>query len=90
MAIDVEFGDHPRRTCVVLGGRGFLGRSLVTRLLQLGNWIVRVTDSAQLEDTNDDVILLRDAISDGRASYCQVDVRDRSQIIQGTRNGTKN
>ncbi|KAL1078110.1 hypothetical protein V6Z11_D10G139900 [Gossypium hirsutum] len=35
-----------KRTCVVLGGRGFLGRSLVARLLQLGGWIVRVADSS--------------------------------------------
>ncbi|CAK7322649.1 unnamed protein product [Dovyalis caffra] len=75
-----------RRTCVVLGGRGYLGRSLVTRLLQLGDWIVRVVDSnhsLQLAtDSNDGDSVLRDAVASGLASYCQVDVRDLSQIIK--------
>lgn len=77
-----------QRTCVVvLGGRGFLGRSLVTRLLQLGDWIVRVADSTpslQLDaDSNHGDSVLRDALASGLASYCQVDVRDPSQIIKG-------
>ncbi|KAJ6419074.1 hypothetical protein OIU84_029224 [Salix udensis] len=76
-----------KRTCVVvLGGRGFLGRSLVTRLLQLGDWIVRVADSThslQLDsDSNHGDSVLRDALASGRASYCQVDVRDPSQVIK--------
>lgn len=76
-----------QRTCVVvLGGRGFLGRSLVTRLLQLGDWIVRVADSTpslQLDaDSNHGDSVLRDALASGLASYCQVDVRDPSQIIK--------
>ncbi|KAI9391729.1 hypothetical protein POPTR_007G131200v4 [Populus trichocarpa] len=76
-----------QRTCVVvLGGRGFLGRSLVTRLLQVGDWIVRVADSTpslQLDaDSNHGDSVLRDALASGLASYCQVDVRDPSQIIK--------
>lgn len=79
-----------QRTCVVvLGGRGFLGRSLVTRLLQLGDWIVRVADSTpslQLDaDSNHGDSVLRDALASGLASYCQVDVRDPSQIIKGNK-----
>ncbi|WRX19977.1 3-beta hydroxysteroid dehydrogenase/isomerase - like 1 [Theobroma cacao] len=36
-ANDVSYGDwNETRTCVVLGGRGFLGRTLVARLLRLG------------------------------------------------------
>ncbi|KAJ6991452.1 3beta-hydroxysteroid-dehydrogenase/decarboxylase isoform X1 [Populus alba x Populus x berolinensis] len=76
-----------QRTCVVvLGGRSFLGRSLVTRLLQLGDWIVRVADSTpslQLDaDSNHGDSVLREALASGLASYCQVDVRDLSQIIE--------
>jgi nucleoside-diphosphate-sugar epimerase len=75
------------RTCVVLGGRGFLGRSLVHRLLTLGKWIVRVADSAQSlhPDPSDDHhdSLLSQALSSGRASYHRVDVRDYSQIVKG-------
>ncbi|XP_044499796.1 3beta-hydroxysteroid-dehydrogenase/decarboxylase isoform X2 [Mangifera indica] len=69
-------------TCVVLNGRGFVGRSLVSRLLRLGNWIVRVADSAhslQLDSSESDS-LLADAISSSRAEYRHVDVRDVSQI----------
>ncbi|EXB23118.1 3beta-hydroxysteroid-dehydrogenase/decarboxylase isoform 3 [Morus notabilis] len=72
------------RTCVVLGGRGFLGRSLVLRLLKLGKWIVRVADSAQsleLDRTERDS-LLSHAIASGRASYHYVDVRDMSLVIK--------
>ncbi|KAJ4838470.1 3beta-hydroxysteroid-dehydrogenase/decarboxylase isoform 3 [Turnera subulata] len=73
------------KTCAVLGGRGFLGRSLVTKLLQLGDWIVRVSDSAlslQLDLTHPPDSLLHDAVSSGRASYHHLDVRDVSQITK--------
>ncbi|KAE8076554.1 hypothetical protein FH972_015197 [Carpinus fangiana] len=64
------------RTCVVLGGRGFLGRSLVHRLLTLCKWIVRVADSAQslqLHPSGDHHdSLLPQALSSGRASYHRV------------------
>ncbi|XP_038688924.1 3beta-hydroxysteroid-dehydrogenase/decarboxylase [Tripterygium wilfordii] len=80
-----EIEDMSPRTCVVLGGRGFLGRSLVLRLLRLGNWIVRVADSApslQLEPTESRDSLLADALASSRASYLCVDVRDKSQLVQ--------
>ncbi|KAB2009018.1 hypothetical protein ES319_D10G139300v1 [Gossypium barbadense] len=73
-----------KRTCVVLGGRGFLGRSLVARLLQLGGWIVRVADSSShslLTDPSVSDSLLSNALCSGQASFCHVDVRDTSQII---------
>ncbi|GLT34598.1 hypothetical protein SLA2020_091050 [Shorea laevis] len=82
---DVLYGDwSERRTCVVLGGRGFLGRSLVNRLLRLGEWIVRVADSQslQLDPPSDSDSLLSSALSSGQASFCQVDVRDVSQICK--------
>ncbi|KAF5465400.1 hypothetical protein F2P56_015413 [Juglans regia] len=72
-----------RRTCVVLGGRGFLGRSLVLRLLALPNWIVRVADSPRslhLHPLHDS--LLSQALSSGRASCYPLDVLDYSQIFQ--------
>lgn len=82
---DAAFGDcSETRTCVVLGGRGFLGRTLVNRLLRLGGWIVRVADSSshslQLDPSDS---LLSDALCSGQASFCHVDVRDTSQIIKG-------
>ncbi|KAL6342421.1 hypothetical protein AAG906_009094 [Vitis piasezkii] len=74
--------DENLKTCVVFGGRGFIGRFLVLRLLKLGKWIVRVADSAQsLQlDPTEDRSVLSEAISSGRASCCAVDVRDKAQV----------
>ncbi|XP_074340702.1 3beta-hydroxysteroid-dehydrogenase/decarboxylase isoform X2 [Apium graveolens] len=69
------------RTCVVLGGRSFVGKSLVSRLLSLDHWIVRVADSAQRLDLDDRDSLLSKSISDGRASYFSVDLRTIEQLI---------
>ncbi|XP_027119612.1 3beta-hydroxysteroid-dehydrogenase/decarboxylase isoform X1 [Coffea arabica] len=72
------------KTCVVLGGRGLIGRSLVTRLLKLDNWIVRVADSdssIQLDELDDDSPLSQ-ALASGRASYFHVDVRNKAEVIR--------
>ncbi|KAL9436798.1 hypothetical protein AB3S75_022777 [Citrus x aurantiifolia] len=78
----MPFDEAIPRTCVVLNGRGFVGRSLVLRLLELGKCIVRVTDSTQsLQlDPSESNSLLPDSLSSGRAEYHQVDVCDISQI----------
>ncbi|KAK8498068.1 hypothetical protein V6N12_055282 [Hibiscus sabdariffa] len=86
---DMECGDGSEtRTCVVLGGRGFLGRSLVTRLLRLGGWVVRIADSSshslQLDPSAASDSILSNALTSGQASFCHVDVRDTSQIIKVT------
>lgn len=85
MEVDDRFVDLNPRTCVVLGGRGFLGRSLVLRLLKLPKWIVRIADSPEsLElDPSEHDSLLSDALLAGRASYFHVDVRDKDQIVAG-------
>ncbi|CAH9122449.1 unnamed protein product [Cuscuta epithymum] len=74
------------KSCVVLGGRGFVGRSLVGRLLRLGKWIVRVADSSvslELDPAEFEAdSLLSQALASGRASYHRVDLRDKSQIIK--------
>lgn len=82
-----ENGDSANKhskACVVLGGRGFIGRALVDRLLKLGNWNVRVADSYKSPELKPSESLLTDAIASGRAAYFQVDVRDKSQIVEGT------
>lgn len=84
--MDERFAEMNPKTCVVLGGRSFLGKSLVLRLLKLGKWIVRVADSAhslQLDSSSEADSLLSQAISSDRASYHHVDVRDFSQIVHG-------
>lgn len=74
----------PRGTCVVIGGRGFVGRWLVLRLLKLRKWIVRVADSPQslqLDPSSHLDSALSEAISSGRASYHCIDVRHLPQIV---------
>lgn len=81
---DADFGKDLKK-CTVLGGRGVIGRALVDRLLSVGKWMVRVADydlsPLKLQPCEK---LLADAISTGRATYFQVDVRHKSQILQGT------
>lgn len=72
------------KTCVVLAGRGFIGRALVERLLKLGNWSVRVVGSTENPQLLPSESLLANAFSCGRASYFHVDVRKKAQIIQAT------
>ncbi|CAA3012784.1 3beta-hydroxysteroid-dehydrogenase decarboxylase isoform X2 [Olea europaea subsp. europaea] len=71
------------KTCLVLGGRGFIGRVLVERLLKLGNWVVRVADYTESPQLEPSELLLSDAFSSARASYFHVDVRNKPQIIKG-------
>ncbi|CAN4121253.1 unnamed protein product [Withania somnifera] len=69
-------------TCVVLGGRGFMGKALVDRLLRVGNWIIRIADSFPTLQLEPSESLLSHALSSGRASYLHVDVRDKCNIIE--------
>ncbi|KAI5652930.1 hypothetical protein M9H77_30117 [Catharanthus roseus] len=73
------------KTCVVLGGRGLIGRSVVDRLLKLGNWIVRVADSTQSTELDESSVsdsFLSRAMASGRALYLHVDVRNKDQIVK--------
>ncbi|XP_028757186.1 3beta-hydroxysteroid-dehydrogenase/decarboxylase isoform X1 [Neltuma alba] len=83
MAVDDRLAGLNHKTCVVLGDSGFVGRSLVLRLLKLGNWIVRIADSPpsiQLDHSHHS--LLARALSSGRASYFPVHLSDKRQITQ--------
>ncbi|EPS72605.1 hypothetical protein M569_02149, partial [Genlisea aurea] len=71
--------------CTVLGGRGFLGRALVDRLLRLRPWIVQVADSFPSPELKPSDTLLADALASGRASYTQVDVRQKFMIIEAVK-----
>ncbi|KAK4406256.1 3beta-hydroxysteroid-dehydrogenase/decarboxylase isoform 3 [Sesamum angolense] len=51
-------------------------------LLRLGNWIVRVADTAKTPELKPSESVLADGFASGRAAYFQVDVRHTSQIIQ--------
>ncbi|KAL3635044.1 hypothetical protein CASFOL_022098 [Castilleja foliolosa] len=74
--------DKEVKTYAVLGGRGFIGRALVERLLRLGNWTVRVVDASKSPEVETSESLLADALSSGRAAYFQVDVRNQSRIVE--------
>ncbi|KAI3928220.1 hypothetical protein MKW98_023821 [Papaver atlanticum] len=80
MAISTD--ESNPRICVVLGGRNFIGKSLVLQLLKSKNWIIRIADSdpSLNLDLKEQDSLLSHAISSSQASYFQVDVRDKSQI----------
>ncbi|XP_027191591.1 3beta-hydroxysteroid-dehydrogenase/decarboxylase isoform X2 [Cicer arietinum] len=82
MAVDDRFTDLNPKTCVVLGGRGFLGRSLVLKLLKLGNWIVRVADSTHSLQLHNSESLLSEALSSSRASYFHLDLTDKHRIVK--------
>ncbi|XP_015952120.1 3beta-hydroxysteroid-dehydrogenase/decarboxylase [Arachis duranensis] len=82
-AVDDRFADLQNpKTCVVLGGRGFLGRSLVLKLLNFGNWIVRVADSAESIQLHASESLLSDALSSARASYFHLELRDKLNVAK--------
>ncbi|KAF7824364.1 3beta-hydroxysteroid-dehydrogenase/decarboxylase isoform X1 [Senna tora] len=84
MAVDDRLTESNHKTCAVLGGSGFVGRSLALRLLKQGNWIVRIADSPQsfeLDHSHRDSVLAQ-ALASGRASYSSVHLRDKRQIVQ--------
>ncbi|KAJ4956546.1 hypothetical protein NE237_013329 [Protea cynaroides] len=75
--------DENPGACAVLGGQSFVGRSLVLQLLKSKKWILRIADSApSLNLDLDENSVLSEALLTGHASYFQVDVRDKSQIIR--------
>ncbi|WVZ02545.1 hypothetical protein V8G54_023351 [Vigna mungo] len=82
MTVDDRFAHLNPKTCVVVGGRGFLGRSLVLRLLKLGNWIVRIADSAHSLQLHHSESTLAQALSSARASYFHIDLTDKCNIVK--------
>lgn len=83
MTVDDRFAHLNPKKCVVVGGRGFLGRSLVLRLLKLGNWIVRIADSAQSLQLLNSESVLAQALSSARASYFHIDLADKCNVVKG-------
>ncbi|CAK9154723.1 unnamed protein product, partial [Ilex paraguariensis] len=76
------------RWCVVTGGRSFAARHLVQMLIHYDMFSVRVADlgpSIKL-DPDEEKGTLGDAIRSGRAQYVSTDLRDKSQVLKGTKN----
>eukprot|EP01018_Ginkgo_biloba_P025593 Gb_29102 [translate_table: standard] len=72
------------RCCVVTGGRGFAARHLVVKLIESGQWIVRIADLApaiKLDEAEENGTLGQ-ALSSGRAVYYCADLRDKSQVVK--------
>ncbi|CAI5964931.1 unnamed protein product [Closterium sp. NIES-65] len=82
------------QVCVVTGGRGFVGRWLVRKLLATGEWsTVRVVDMApELRLTDDEANgegeagLVRDSARSGQLEYISGNVCDRTAMVNGTKN----
>ncbi|CAI5494435.1 unnamed protein product [Closterium sp. Naga37s-1] len=78
------------QVCVVTGGRGFVGRWLVRKLLATGEWsTVRVVDMApELRLTDDEANgegeagLVRDSARSGQLEYISGNVCDRTAMVK--------
>ena len=72
------------QTCVVTGGRGFLGRRLVLKLLE-ADWEVRIADilpEIALDDSEAGS-LVDISLKNGRAKYFAADIRVYDEINEG-------
>ncbi|XP_014494720.1 3beta-hydroxysteroid-dehydrogenase/decarboxylase-like isoform X1 [Vigna radiata var. radiata] len=70
--------------CVVTGGRGFAARHLVEMLIRQNEYCVRIAD---LEDSivlepPEQLGLLGQALSSGRAQYVSLDLRNKAQVLK--------
>uniref|UniRef100_A0A0D6R3L8 3-beta hydroxysteroid dehydrogenase/isomerase domain-containing protein n=1 Tax=Araucaria cunninghamii TaxID=56994 RepID=A0A0D6R3L8_ARACU len=70
--------------CVVTGGRGFVARWLVRKLLQSGRRIVRIVDLARAIslDEEEQSSILGEALKCGRAVYYGADLRDQAELVK--------
>lgn len=73
-----------RQVCLVTGGRGFLARHLVLRLIDEDRWIVRIADLAPAPalSAEEEEGPLGRAIRTGTAEYVPLDVRDTEQVAR--------
>ena len=72
--------------CVVTGARGFAARHLVEMLLRHNMYSVRITDlgpNIELEPAEENG-LLGEALRSGRAQYIPTDLRNKSQVLEGS------
>lgn len=75
------------RWCAVTGGRGFAARHLVEMLIRYNMFRVQIADlgpAIKLEPHEEEGIL-GEALNSGRASYVSADLRDKSQVLKGTK-----
>lgn len=72
--------------CVVTtGGREFVARHLVRKLLESGRWIVRIADLAptiSLDENGEQSSILSEALKSGRAVYYGADIRNKSELVK--------
>ncbi|CAK9223492.1 unnamed protein product [Sphagnum troendelagicum] len=71
-------------TCVVTGGRGFVGRNLVLKLLQEDKFSIKVADRAlemELSPEEEETGTLDKALVSGKAQYVSVDIGSKSELV---------
>ncbi|XP_024375719.1 3beta-hydroxysteroid-dehydrogenase/decarboxylase [Physcomitrium patens] len=75
-------------TCVVTGGRGFLAKCVVQKLLEEGRFVVRIVDlapSIQLTPEEEAAGVMRHALDTGRVQYVSCDIRSEDQVVEALR-----
>jgi nucleoside-diphosphate-sugar epimerase len=70
--------------CVVTGGRGFLAKCVVQKLLEEGRFVVRIVDLApNISLTTEEFTgELGHGLETGRVQYAQCDIRDKKQVVE--------
>lgn len=79
---------NEERWCVVTGGRGFAARHLVEMLISYNMYTVRIADlgsTVELEPS-EQLGILGQALTSGRAHYISLDLRNKDQVLKGNIN----
>lgn len=73
--------------CVVTGGRGFLAKVVVQKLLEEGRFVVRIVDLAPSMTLTDEELMgdLGHGVQMGRVQYVSCDIRNRQQVVEALR-----
>lgn len=76
--------------CVVTGGRGFLARCVVQKLLSEGRYVVRIVDLAPSMTLSNEELVgdLGLAVQTGRVQYVSCDIRNKQQVVEAMRGVT--
>ncbi|KAG0597169.1 hypothetical protein M758_UG317400 [Ceratodon purpureus] len=73
--------------CVVTGGRGFLAKMVVQKLLEEGRFVVRIVDLAPNMSMTDEELTgeLGHSLGTGRVHYVSCDIRNKGQVVEALR-----
>ncbi|KAG0571474.1 hypothetical protein KC19_VG014300 [Ceratodon purpureus] len=73
--------------CVVTGGRGFLAKTVVQKLLEEGRFVVRIVDLASNMSLTDEELTgeLGHGLGTGRVQYMSCDICSKEQLVEAMR-----